>query len=323
MAQILLCDRAMGPVSFKQHCGIDVQKLFSLSGNSGSVVSANRPYAIEGVKSDIATLAKLTHPTVAKPITKLSTSLGGDNVVALADVCSKLFEFNVGVLGASSAYYSSRVDGLVGAVKGYQAALMNYRQAVEQGIKNKSTYRARAQAAFVQMQEQFHHELSVVNHGVKARRGTPLTDFKRATNIANSSRSVASLNVESSVQASNLVKFSKYAKVLGDGLALIDFSSRIGNIHTTYKANDNWHKEMFIESSGFISGAVAGTLALNIGSAALFLVMAATPVGWVGLVIGGAAVVGVSAGASMLANKVSKSLASDVYDSIMSALDNL
>ncbi|QUM87335.1 hypothetical protein HWV03_14665 [Moritella sp. 36] len=128
-------------------------------------------------------------------------------------------------------------------------------------------------AAFQKMQQGFHHELKAVTGANKSARGTPLTSGTRATNIARSSRNVAKLNIVSQVQTSNLVKFSQYTKFLGNGLAVIDFGGRVGNIHNSYKAGGNWEREMFIESSSFALSALTGTAVVNAGSAALGFMM--------------------------------------------------
>ncbi len=171
------------------------------------------------------------------------------------------------------------------------------------------------------MQSQFRNELNMVTAQVKARRGTPLTSADRATNIAKSSRNVAKLNVTNQIQANNLVKLSKQAKFLGNGLAVIDFGSRVGNIHNSYQAGGNWERDMFIESSSFAASALTGTAVVNAGMAALTLVMVATPVGWVGLVIGGLAVAGTAAGASIWVNGQFKDNSGNWYDSIMKWLE--
>ncbi|WP_255550361.1 hypothetical protein [Moritella sp. 28] len=180
-------------------------------------------------------------------------------------------------------------------------------------------------AAFQKMQQGFHHELKAVAGANKSARGTPLTSGTRATNIARSSRNVAKLNIVSQVQTSNLVKFSQYTKFLGNGLAVIDFGSRVGNIHNSYKAGGNWEREMFIESSSFALSAITGTAVVNAGSAALGFLMVATPIGWVGLIIGGVAVVGVAvvgvaAAASIGMNNAITENSGGWYDSIMNSL---
>ena len=72
-----------------------------------------------------------------------------------------------------------------------------------------------------------------------------------------------------------------------------------------------------LESSSFALSASAGVAAVNVGSAALGFLMVATPIGWVGLIIGGAVVAGVAAGASMGVNFAVSGNSGDWYDSIM------
>ncbi|PCI49228.1 MAG: hypothetical protein COB43_06740 [Oceanospirillales bacterium] len=223
-------------------------------------------------------------------------------------------------MGASTSVYANRLGGFAGSVKDYQAALMEYRQAIVSKSSMKAAMKQKAQVAFEKMQSQFRNELKMVTAQVKARRGIPLTNVERATNIAESSRNVAKLNVTSQVQANNLVKFTKYAKVLGNGLAVIDFGSRAGNIHNSYQAGDNWERELFVESSSFAASAIAGTVAVNAGVAALTLLIVATPVGWVGLLVGGAAVAASAAGASMWINGQVKENGGDWYDRIMNGI---
>ncbi len=79
---------------------------------------------------------------------------------------------------------------------------------------------------------------------------------------------------------------------------------------------------MFIESSSFAASALAGISVVNAGSVALGFLMVATPVGWVGLIIGGVAVAGAAAGASIWTNSQFKSNSGAWYDGIMSWLDS-
>jgi len=88
----------------------------------------------------------------------------------------------------------------------------------------------------------FQQELSVVTSDVRSYKGTPLTSVTRGTNIALSSRSIAKLNVTSATQAHNLVTFSNHARNLGNGLVVLDFGSRIVNVHKSYKADGDWER---------------------------------------------------------------------------------
>lgn len=173
------------------------------------------------------------------------------------------------------------------------------------------------------MQTQFGKELKVITGKTNARRGTPLTNVARGTNIAESSRNTAKLNVSSQVQANNLVKFTKHAKFLGTGFAAISFTSKAAKVQNSYKADGNWEKELFIESSSFAASAIVGSGALKIGAAGLTFLMLATPIGWVGLVIGGAAVLGSAAGASIITNNYVNKNGDELYDNIMKWVSDL
>ena len=58
-------------------------------------------------------------------------------------------------------------------------------------------------------------------------------------------------------------------------------------MHTEYKAGGNWERELFVESSSFAASAITGAAVVKTGLAFLTV---ATPVGWMGLVVAGAAI---------------------------------
>jgi len=321
MNEIILCNQTYNPSTFKNECGIGIEQISSLTCTKPKLITPNKPYLIKGRNTAIGvtTLAKLSQPAVTQDITNLSLSFGEDKLIVLSAITAQLQEYNVGLIGASTSVYANRISGFAGAVKNYQSALMEYRQATTTKSPLKVSAKLKAQAAFNKMQSSFKHEVNAVSNQVKSRRGTPLTNFKRGANIARSSRSIAKLDLINPVQADKLVQFTKHAKFLGNGLALIDFGSRAGNIHNSYKADDNWERELFIESSSFAASAITGTIAVDAG---LALLIFATPVGWLGLVVGGLAVAGVAAGASMGMNNLIKSNAGNTYDLIMQKLNN-
>ncbi len=205
----------------------------------------------------------------------------------------------MGLIGASTSVYANRIGGFAGAVKVYQDALMAYRSTMSSNAASKSLAKDKAFKAFQKLQIRFRQELNFIHAGIKVRRGTPLSSASRATNIARSSRSVAKLNVTSHIEANNFVKLTQHAKFLGIGLAVTDFTTRVGNVHTSYKSDGEWERELFIESSSFALSAGSGIIAVNAGTAALGILIAATPIGWVGLVVGGLAVAGTAAAVSM------------------------
>ncbi len=76
---------------------------------------------------------------------------------------------------------------------------MEYRQAITSNPTLKTFTKQKAYIAFQKLQRQFQNELNLVTAQVKARRGLPLTNIDRATNIARDSRNVAKLNITSQV----------------------------------------------------------------------------------------------------------------------------
>lgn len=318
MSEIILCKQTLSASYFKNNCGISIDSLFGVGCVKPETLTAYTPYYLGKDNSvDRGIITQLSPMPVARELTHLSLSFGADNTLALAEMTQKLQEYNISLLGASTSIYAERMGGFVGSVKQYQSALMEYRSALRANPAVKAAAKQKAHMAFEKMQLQFRHELMVVNSRVKSNRGTPLTSAQRATNIADSSRNFVSLNVTSQVQANNLVRFTQHTKFLGNGLAVIDFGSRIGNIHNSYQSGGNWEKELFIESSSFAAGAITGAVAAKVGVAALTFLMVATPVGWVGLVVGGVAVAGAAAGASIGMSNYVKNNSGSIYDKIM------
>ena len=322
MSEILLCNQSLNSSFLQNQCGINIDQISAFSCTKPTMATAYTPYLISSDHSGTSRgiLGQLSHVPVAKELTNLSLSYGGDNTMAIAEISARLRDYNIGMMGASTSFYANRIGGFAGSVKDYQQSLMEYRHAVEAKSPMKAVMKQKAYAAFQKMQTQFQHELRAVTFKNNARRGTPLTSADRATNIANSSRNVAKLNVTDHIQASNLVKFSRYTKFLGNGLAVIDFGSRVGNIHNSYQAGGKWERDMFIESSSFALSAGSGVLAIDAGAGVLGFLMVATPIGWVGLVVGGLAVAGTAAGISSVVNSAIKENSGSWYDALMSAL---
>ncbi len=323
MNGIILSNRSIRSNDLPNQCSIYAED--NLDGDNPSTIYPYTPFLVGNNSSStgLSILNQLKPAPVARELTYLSLSLGGDNLTAISEITAKLQEYNIGLMGASTSVYANRIGGFAGAIKEYQAALMEYRQAVSSKSALSAVAKQKAHAAFQKMQIQFRHELNAVTAKINSRRGTPLTNATRATNIARSSRSAAKLNITSQVQANNLVKFTQHAKYLGNGLAVIDFGSRVGNIHNAYQAGGNWEREMFIESSSFALSAAVGTGAIAVGNTALTLLIAATPVGWVGLIVGGLVVAGVAASASIVTNGAVQKNSGSVYDSIMEWIGSL
>lgn len=291
MSEILLCTQPFSHKLAHSMCGVDTTSIHGLNRSQPNILSPYTPYALNSTSSvlDEHLLSSLSSQNIARELTNTALSLGEDNTMAIAEILNTLQEQNISAIGASASVYGKRMESFVGAIQNYQQALMEYRTAIETKASTQTQKQAKQKAlhAFNNLQYRFRNELSTVNSRVKSRRGTPLSSFSRATNIAQSSRSIAKLNVTSQIEANNLIKFTKHTKYLGGGLAVIDFGNRVGNVQNSYAEGENWERELFIESFSFATSAGVAYATTGIGSFALGFLAVATPVGWVGLIVGG------------------------------------
>lgn len=312
MTEVLLCSQVTQTSHLKNQCGLSPEFIHGSNCVNPDRLNSYTPYLMSEDPSakDRDILRLLSTPSTSRQVTDLSLTFGGDNTLAIADIYDKLKGYNLGLMGAGTSVYGHRLKGFGEVVSRYQASLLDYRDTMKGSSSSaaRALAKQRAVSAFQNMQLGFKHELNAVTMGVKAgRRGTPLTNVTRGTNIARSSRNVATLNLTSRVQASQLVRLGSHAKMLGNGLAIIDFGGRIGNIKQSYQSGQNWERDLFIESSSFAASAGVGLLALGVFTAA-------TPVGWVILIAGAAA-------ASMGANYAVKNKSGELYDAIMQSLN--
>ncbi len=319
MTEILISSQIYNKPQFRQMCGEPLEDLHC-NGQHG-VMWAYRPYTIGRLSPADGGL--ITPLLCANPrnIHALSATLGQDNVVGVSKSMVMLRDSTAALAGSAASVHAARGNTFTASVQHYQNALLTYRDVVHgksaPGVTPASAGQA-IHAVFANMQQRFQYELKITALSQKgsSRKGTPLTNSTRAMNIARSSRHIQKLQLTSVTQATALGRFSKYGKVLGNGLVLVDVGSRVGNIHNEYKADGDWERELFIESSSFALSAVAGGLTVYAGTAALTFITVATPVGWVGLII-------ISAAASMGMNSIVKEDAGDTYDSIISWINSL
>ena len=323
MAELILCNQPTKTSQLDNLCGFTPATITGMSCSANpAILNSYTPYLTNSNPSvsDRSIMRWLGQPKVSKNVTDLTLSLGEDNTLALAEITQKLKGSGVELMGSSTAVYGKRLSGFAGSVKQYQSSLMEYRHVIQAkaGSAAQRMAKQRAALAFQKMQTGFKLELNAVTSGIKAgRKGTPFNDFNRASNIARSSRNVVKLDINSQLQASRLAQLGRHAKLLGNGLVILNVAERMGNIKTSYQAGQNWERELFIESGSFVASAVTGTVLANVGASALTFLMIATPVGWVGLIVGGLVVAGVAAGGAISMNNAIKSNSGEWYDSLM------
>ena len=320
-----MCEKPT-PVSSLEHL-CDIQSTGSIQSVACEIptmLSPYTPYLVGDYSKpqDSGIINPLTSmpQSSAKNLLGLVSEFGEDKTVAIAQVMSAISNpYSTGGIGAATSVYGGRVTGFVGAVKAYEAALKQHKQA-QSYPGGRQMSKIRIQRAHQKMVSQFNLEVELATAGKKIRKGHPLMNATRARHIAESGRSIAKLELISQIEAQNLVNFSKYTQLLGNGLAVIDFTSRIGAIHNTYKAGGNWEKKMFVEGSGFAMGAITGAAMVKGGLALLAL---ATPAGWVYLIGAGIAITAAAAAASMVADGQTKGWAKRNYDGILDWANSL
>ena len=322
MAEILLCKH-----SYSLYSMDDIHDMYALQlkhklRTGPPVLVPYRPYlhSDRPLGTDENIMLALEHGLPKKDITDMAFNLGEENTIAITEIAASLREYGATSAGAATSVYARRMQGFGNAVERYQEALLEYRAATKSGPAAASRARQKAIDAFQKMQKGFHSEINVVKSGIRRSKSLAVTRASRGLNIARNSRRVAKLRVFDEVQATRLVRFGKYGRYLGNGLAVIDFGSRVSHIHDSYTAGDDWCREMFIESSSFAASAISATAVAAAGSAiaeaSLVALVAATPAGWV-LIVAGIGVTAAAAVTSIWFDKTVKESAGGWYDSIM------
>ncbi|MCF6261263.1 MAG: hypothetical protein L3J98_14055 [Gammaproteobacteria bacterium] len=320
MAEILISNRTWDKPQFKQMCGESLDEI-QCSGSCG-VMWPYEPYTVgKTTHNEELILRALRYGGSPRNIHKLSATTGQDNIVGISEAMTMLHDTTAAALGATAAVHTARSNGFVRTVQHYQNTLLTYRNVMRgkgRAGATKASAGAAVRTAFEEMQKQFQRELRMTTASQKSLslKGVPLTNITRAKNIARSSRSIEKLQLTSVAQAGAVGQFSKYGKALGNGLIVVDVASRVGNVQKAYKADGDWERELFIESSSFAASALTGSGAVYVGAKVLVFLTVATPIGWVGLIV-------VAAASSMAMNYVVKERSNGWYDDIMGWVDSL
>jgi hypothetical protein len=328
MAEILLCNQPTKLTELEVKLGILPTSLLALGQQANSpLVRSHHPYLIANNPTidERQLLTQLGTGETTRNLTSITLAYGPENTVGLAHLMHEVkeqmerHELALGTTGASMDAYKIRSEKFVEAVGEYQKALLHYRNVYKTNPSSRMLAQQRVSRAFSELQGKFRYELKSVTRNIKARKGLPLTNEERAINIAKSSRNIAKLELTNQVEASRVIRLAKTTKIIGNGLAVVDFGVRASNVYDSYKEGKNWERDLFVESSSFALSTSAASIVLDSGMAALGFVMMVTPVGWIGLLIGGA-VIGAAAFTGYEVNKVTKENSGGLYDYIMRIL---
>jgi hypothetical protein len=135
MTELLFCTEPLTPDQLQAQHQLEMNNLLGLNDSKPSIIKPYSPYIIENALTELDRgiynqLSTLPHPQ-AKELTQIAQSVGAENTVAIADVTSKLQDYNLGMIGAATSVYAKRLEGFAGTVQHYQERLLAYRAAVK------------------------------------------------------------------------------------------------------------------------------------------------------------------------------------------------
>jgi hypothetical protein len=216
--------------------------------------------------------------------------------------------------GALVELPANRGAGFEGALLAYQNALLLVRQAKldRRPLPEQARLADSARAAFKVLQERFAVELRRFQGQSRARRSTALRHPERGINQARSARSAKPITFTNTRQVMYLQRFVQGARVAGRGLLVLDAGIRINKVRQTHNQGGDWVRTATVETVGMGFGFAAGYLTTTavLGTASS-LMLAATPVGWAILIVGGITL-GYLAATTL--DDRAKSIAGQIYD---------
>jgi hypothetical protein len=262
--------------------------------------SNNEPPHIPFILPESATSSSFHIPACTpqehNTLKSLSQSMGGAGVMALADLLwetklpSYIGDANTfaGGVGAATTTTSSH---MLHTIAKYETLLKEYEdlrnhRATAATLNRKSPA---LKAAFNEMNTLFNRKGQSIlhKHAVKTKM------------VVNQTGRVVSESIPISSQADvqKLASLAKIGRIAGPGLIVLDGYIRANGVYHAYNANDpTWKRQAVVQSAGFTAGVIA--------AGAIGFLIALSPLGLVvGLVVGGAAALGVDFFATNIAGR--------------------
>lgn len=99
MSEILLCRTPLNSAALERQCGIRIDQISAVRCTRPTTMAANTPYLVGTTPSatDLSILSQLSPTPVVHPLTDLSLTYGGDNLIAPAEINAKLRDYNIGL----------------------------------------------------------------------------------------------------------------------------------------------------------------------------------------------------------------------------------
>ncbi|MBU6442133.1 MAG: hypothetical protein KGM87_12975 [Betaproteobacteria bacterium] len=244
---------------------------------------------------------------------------GGAATVALAELSVDLRNHaanGLSVAQAAADTYRGRMDRFLEAMTRHQETIDAYHRATRTGAPDgvpRAAARAALQRSGAELNSMFGQELALMTRNWYPRATMLVSGRVVVPDRVRQQPKISRLDVRSKAQAWKLAELATKARYLGRGVVAIDLGLRVQNVYDVKQSGGDWYRQAFVEAGGFAAGAGTGVALTGVTLAALELVVAATPAGWV-LIVGGLAAAAVVAAGSVVMSSAGEQVLGNLYD---------
>ncbi len=249
---------------------------------------------------------------------------GGPTTVALAEIFADLQAAEndgpdaLSYAQAATSVYTARRRQFRAATRSHAQALDNYRRATvrgaPQGLPRTQALEA-VRRSGQELNDAFRLEINIaLKHSyVRSTMMTPAGT--RVPDRVRDSPKITRLELRSLEQAATVSRFARFARWLGPGALVVDIGERIAHVRKVSDAGGDWHREVFVETGGFIISSPIGGMGtrLTILLTGETLLITRSPALAVATASAG---VSATAHATEFADRLGKDAAGQFYDQI-------
>jgi hypothetical protein len=192
---------------------------------------------------------------------------GGPTTVALAEIFADMQAADndgpdaLSYAQAATSVYAARRRQFLSAMRNHEQSLDNYRRATARGAPQ-GLPRAQAleavQRSGQELNDAFRLEVNMALKRAYTRSTLVTPAGKRVPDRVRNSPKITRLELRSLEQAASVSRFARVARWLGPGALAVDIAERIAHVRTVYDAGGDWHREVFVETGGFVTSSAIG-----------------------------------------------------------------
>jgi hypothetical protein len=197
-----------------------------------------------------------------------------------------------GFTGAAATALESRLKGFSAFVGRYQLALEEYRAAYlnKASVAERRILAKNVSVAQAAVNQQFQGEIKRImatNDAKAGNHGTVWSNPKRAMGLARGSKTDAAIKLHSSHNFKRVQQFQRGANKVGKSIIVLDGGLRALSVYNVKQVDGDWQNALAREMAGFGLGVAAGAYFGGKVTAALTMMLIATPYGWAIAIVGG------------------------------------